>query len=158
MKARDKAARIQAMEERIRALYQRDERLHKEAVLADAKKASSPLHSYFEWDDTKAAHAHRLEQAGKLIRSIRWKVEYTPHTVRAPVYVQDTRAEEGYVSVEDLKSDEEYAAEVLERRLGAIHTQVLIAQSLAADLGLTAAFQEFLVSFDKLRERVRKAA
>lgn len=39
-------------------------------VLADAKNPKSPLHSFFEWDDTKAAEKWRLEQAGYLIRHI----------------------------------------------------------------------------------------
>jgi hypothetical protein len=41
-----------------------------EDVLEDAKHDNSPLHSFFEWDDTAAAHAHRLAQARGLIRSV----------------------------------------------------------------------------------------
>jgi hypothetical protein len=41
-----------------------------EDVLADAKHANSPLHSFFEWDDTAAAEQHRLQQARGLIRSV----------------------------------------------------------------------------------------
>jgi len=41
-----------------------------EDVLADAKHDNSPLHSFFEWDDTAAAHQHRLAQARGLIRSV----------------------------------------------------------------------------------------
>lgn len=39
-------------------------------VLADAKNPNSPLHSYFEWDDTAAAEQHRLNQARGLIRAV----------------------------------------------------------------------------------------
>jgi hypothetical protein len=45
--------------------------LHPADVVADARDAKSPLHSHFEWDDKKAAHEHRLDQARALIRSIR---------------------------------------------------------------------------------------
>jgi hypothetical protein len=45
--------------------------LHPHAVVADARDAKSPLHRYFEWDDKKAAEAHRMDQARALIRSIR---------------------------------------------------------------------------------------
>lgn len=45
--------------------------LHPQAVVADARDAKSPLHRYFEWDDRKAAEAHRMDQARALIRSIR---------------------------------------------------------------------------------------
>lgn len=41
-----------------------------EDVLNDAKNDNSPLHSYFEWDDGKAAHQHRLRQARGLIRAV----------------------------------------------------------------------------------------
>jgi hypothetical protein len=45
--------------------------LHPQAVVADARDAKSPLHRYFEWDDRKAAEAHRVDQARALIRSVR---------------------------------------------------------------------------------------
>lgn len=39
-------------------------------VLAAARRESSPLHAWFEWDDTAAARQYRLEQARGLIRSV----------------------------------------------------------------------------------------
>jgi hypothetical protein len=39
-------------------------------VLADAKHDNSPLHSFFEWDDSEAAEQYRLQQARGLIRSV----------------------------------------------------------------------------------------
>lgn len=42
--------------------------LHPVHVVAAAKSPKSALHSSFEWDDKKAAHAHRLEQARQIIR------------------------------------------------------------------------------------------
>lgn len=41
-----------------------------EDVLEDAKNPNSPLHSFFEWSDSAAAHQHRLQQARGLIRSV----------------------------------------------------------------------------------------
>lgn len=41
-----------------------------EDVLADAKHDNSPLHSFFEWSDTEAAHQYRLQQARGLIRAV----------------------------------------------------------------------------------------
>jgi hypothetical protein len=38
-------------------------------VVAKARDARSPLHSCFEWDNSKAAEAFRLEQARGLIRT-----------------------------------------------------------------------------------------
>lgn len=52
--------------ERIRLAHRG--RLKPEDVLKSATPKSSPIHAYFNWDDTKAAHKHRLEQARELIR------------------------------------------------------------------------------------------
>ena len=41
-----------------------------EAVLERATVKGSALHDHFEWDDSKAGHQYRLQQAGELIRSI----------------------------------------------------------------------------------------
>lgn len=41
-----------------------------EAVVESAKDAKSPLHPVFEWDDAKAGHQFRVQQAGTLIRSV----------------------------------------------------------------------------------------
>lgn len=41
-----------------------------EDVLEDASNPNSPLHSFFEWDDTEAARQHRLKQARGLIRAV----------------------------------------------------------------------------------------
>ena len=39
-------------------------------VLRDAKKARSPLHDHFEWDDGEAAQQYRLNQARYVLRSV----------------------------------------------------------------------------------------
>lgn len=44
--------------------------LHPRDVVADARQPTSPLHPLFEWDDRKAAVAHRLTQARDIIGSI----------------------------------------------------------------------------------------
>lgn len=36
-------------------------------VLSDAQDRNSPYHGYFEWNDRKAAAAHRLQQARQLL-------------------------------------------------------------------------------------------
>lgn len=39
-------------------------------VLDDARNDNSPLHTFFEWDDSAAAEEYRLQQARGLIRSV----------------------------------------------------------------------------------------
>ena len=56
--------------ERLKQLEEKKGYITPNLVLQDAKKASSPLHDYFEWDNSRAAEAYRLKQAGELIRCI----------------------------------------------------------------------------------------
>jgi hypothetical protein len=66
-----------------------------EDVLSDAKHDNSPLHSFFEWDNTAAAHQHRLAQARGLIRSvvaIYVDEEKQKPAVRAKAYVHIAEA------------------------------------------------------------------
>lgn len=39
-------------------------------ILDDARHDNSPLHSFFEWDDSAAAEHYRLQQARGLIRAV----------------------------------------------------------------------------------------
>lgn len=54
--------------ERIR--QEQSGRLETERVVEEAKVKKSPLHSAFTWDDTRAAHLFRLEEARHLIRHV----------------------------------------------------------------------------------------
>ena len=56
--------------ERLTKLAEERGSITPEVALSDAKKRSSPLHDYFEWDNSIAGERYRLEQAGYLIRSI----------------------------------------------------------------------------------------
>jgi hypothetical protein len=51
-------------------LAQRYGQLTPERIVEEARQPSSPLHSYFEWDDKIAAERHRLNQARILLRTI----------------------------------------------------------------------------------------
>ena len=55
-----------------------------EAVVEVAKDPNNPLHSWFEWDDAKAGHQHRISQARVLIKRVKI---VTPSGSRTPKYV-----------------------------------------------------------------------
>lgn len=66
-----------------------------EDVIADAKNGNSPLHSFFEWSDSEAAHQYRLQQARGLIRSvvaIYAREEAPPIRTRAYVHINEPGA------------------------------------------------------------------
>lgn len=79
-----------AVREALEALDKEHDGLTPELVERAAQDESSPLHGAFEWDDTKAAHSHRINQARRLIA--RYRVTFI-----APGDV--ARSVRGYVSV-----------------------------------------------------------
>lgn len=83
-----------------------DGRVHPQAVVADAVDEASPLHRYFEWDDSKAAERHRLDQARSLLRVAVRVLELEPgkpSAVRVFTRLQD---EAGYRATVEVLSDE----------------------------------------------------
>ncbi len=77
-------------------------------VVKTAEWEKSPLHPYFEWDDSIAAQNHRIWQARKLIRVV---VDILPGTeVETNVYVslmQDRISGDGYRPMVQVLADSE---------------------------------------------------
>lgn len=65
----------QIIGEALIALYESNGSLPPETVVEEAADPASPLHDCFEWDNSAAAHKHRLWQARMLCRSIRIAIE-----------------------------------------------------------------------------------
>jgi hypothetical protein len=64
---RGDAALVVAELERIRVDHGA---LQSATIVEAASPEDAPLHPFFEWDDAAAAHAHRLDTARRLVRSI----------------------------------------------------------------------------------------
>ncbi|WP_157266465.1 hypothetical protein [Azohydromonas aeria] len=80
--------------ERIAAEH--DGLLRPEDVVKQAADKAHPLHEHFQWDNTTAAHQWRLEQARRLIRSVRIEVPNQPAVaVQAFVSIPSDRKQEG---------------------------------------------------------------
>ena len=93
--------------DRIRSLEEKDGTLTAESVLNDAANPASPLHSHFQWDDSKAAHAYRIDQARTLIRSVRLVITTNEVAVRTVAYVRDPNKpaqEGGYINTFRLRN------------------------------------------------------
>lgn len=88
-------------------IYQERSRLTAGDVLEEASEPESPLHTFFEWDDSEAAERYRLVQAAGLIRSVKVRVtreragEVEDLVVRGWVAARatgtDSEVPEGYV-------------------------------------------------------------
>lgn len=78
-------------------------RLHPESVVKSARSKRSPIHDYFEWEDSVAAHNFRVQQASELIRIT---VEVLPSSsVPSRVYVSlpsDRLSGGGYRSTKEV--------------------------------------------------------
>ncbi len=84
-----------------------------EAVVEAARDEASPLHPYFEWDDTEAAHQYRLVQARKLIVRVGvTRVEQPPKYVNVVITRPDGSARRGYVPTERAVVDPDLFAQV----------------------------------------------
>ncbi len=91
-------------------------RIKPSEVVQAAKDPDSPLHEYFDWDLESAANKYWEEQARRLIKSV--KVVVTTETTRitAVGYVRDPEkspAEQGYVHVSRVRTDEDMKREVM---------------------------------------------
>lgn len=84
-------------------------------VLAEAARSTSPLHSFFEWNDTKAAHEHRLEQARRLIRSIEVRRVGAPEDRVRAFHVVKAGPGEGYAPIGEILKSVDMSAELLKR-------------------------------------------
>ena len=59
------------MYKRLAQMYEENgESLSAEDIVYEAKQKNSPFHEWFEWNNSKAAHQHRLKQARDLIGSV----------------------------------------------------------------------------------------
>lgn len=90
-------------------------RLEPSLVVDAARPPDAALHDAFEWDDAKAAEAHRADQARYIIRHIEVvidKAEGDPTPVRAFVSVKRDE-DRSYTAVTDALSDPTLRAQVL---------------------------------------------
>jgi hypothetical protein len=121
------------------ALEDREGRLIPETVVRVAADPGSPLHSQFEWDDSKAGHAFRIEQARRLIRAVRLVVITEARTISTVHYVRDPSRpehEQGYISVPRLQSDHDSALAMLRLEFARAAACLRRAEDLADALGL----------------------
>jgi len=132
-----------------------DGKLSPESVVRDAKKRSSPLHKFFEWDDSKAAHEHRIYQARELIRSITVFSSSTEIEIKAPKYVHDPRVEgQGYIELAKVRNDRDHAHEVMLQELGRVKAALSRANEIAKVLGLEGDIAELIVAATSIEDRL----
>jgi hypothetical protein len=108
-------------EELERISRQNKGRLKPEVVVHEARRVSSPLHDYFEWNDAAAAAGYRLDQARYLMRNIEVTITHDreERVTRAfhCITFKEEERESAYVPVEAVVANPEYLAQVIKRAL-----------------------------------------
>lgn len=97
-------------------LYEQTEgALSPEVVVEFARDSASALHARFEWDDTAAAHQHRLTQARKLLRVFVTVIHKKASPFRVFVSLPDDRKQPGggYRLTVDVLSDQKLREQLL---------------------------------------------
>ena len=126
--------------------------LQPDTVIKEASRnPSGAIYKRLEWNDSVAAHQHRLYQARKLIQSVKLDVVYESVVLKAPFYVRDPNRkpeEQGYVPIASLIDDRELAKRELERELARVAACLDRARGAAAALGI-------VEDFDRLTETIR---
>ncbi len=124
-------------------------------VVADAKHSRSPLHRCFDWDDTSAAHKHRLWQARELIAKVKVCIEQRDTEIAVLAYVRDPAVgsrTQGYRSTAHLKDDQERAYEVLVAETSRAAAYLQRVRSLAVALDLEQEVDSIIYSFEVFQQ------
>lgn len=129
-----------------------------EMIVEAAKDPASPIHEEFEWDDARAAHLHRLNQARTLIRGVRVVEHYYESSVQRPVWMRDPdqpAKKAGYIEVDTLRSDEEKARRALAQELSRVNALLMRSRSLALTLDMTDAIDGVLAQIGVIQEQAQ---
>ena len=148
------------VEQELKSIYERDGILKPDAVIESAKDAKSPLHGFFDWDDSVAAAKWRIEQARELIRTVKLSVITERETIIAPYYIRDPRNTDntqGYVATLQVKTERALAYEALAYEMNRLEAVISRVASLINALGLEKEIQRLTSNVAKLREKVNAA-
>ena len=91
----------------------------KKKIVELASKPRSPIHKYFEWDDTKAAEKYRITQAGRMSKCLVVVVKDKPIPAAVSVRVRKG-GPKAYVSIAKAVQSDELMDQVLEDAISAL--------------------------------------
>ena len=107
--------------EGLQAVLDKRGNVTKPLVVEEATNPSHLLHNNFTWDNDKAAHEHRLEQAGRLIQIVRIErlnIKGETRVVRKYHSLPSSRdSGGGYEDIDDILADDAKRQELLQDAL-----------------------------------------
>ena len=130
-----------------------------ERVVEAARDDNTALHREFEWDDSVAAHQHRLATARQLIREVRFEVIEQPRRVISAVsYVHHPGMKgQAYIPLGRAAQSAELARDVLIAECDRIESAIKRASEIADVLGLTDDLDNMLKALVEVRAKVVKS-
>jgi len=126
-------------------------------LIFDAQSELSPLYPLFEWDDAKAAHKHRLDQARAIITSVKYELKIGDSVRTTVAYVRDpeqARDTQGYAAVSDLRSDPDRAHAALVAEFKRVASMLTRARELAAVLSMDDDVDSLLDEVVKVQKKI----
>lgn len=121
----------EVVEQELKKLYDKHKELTPEMVVAAAAAKSSPLHKFFEWNDSEAAKKYRLQQARQLILATKFvvvleeerhkppkvsKVAKTTERLVRKFLPTSKRGGDGFALRGDVLSDEEMRKAIIDKK------------------------------------------
>lgn len=137
-------ATMNEVAERLTQLEQENGNLREEDVVEDARDPASPLHDFFEWDDSVAAQQYRLSQARLVIRRV--KIQVTVHEVPMDVvrYVRDPDESGQYANIVRVRSDVDRSRRAVIDEMNRVAKAAKRARTIAAVLGTVEQIDEII--------------
>ena len=123
----------------ISRIYNENGNITPDLVIKAAKDPNNVLHHLFEWDDSKAGNAYRVDQARQIITSVKINIVTESRTISAVSYVRDPRLpndQQGYISVAKLKTDKDLAKDSIKYEFQRAYAHLHRAKTHAEILGM----------------------
>ena len=141
----------------ISRIYQENNGITPSLLVEKAKSPDSILHHLFEWDDQKAGHAYRLDQARQIITSVKINIINETKMISAVSYVRDPRLpsdQQGYVSIETLKTDKDLARESIQLEFARAYAHLHKAKIHAEILGMQDQVSTLITNLQETQQTV----
>ena len=138
-------------------LEDKEGRLTPLSLVRAAKDPTHPLHGAFDWDDAKAGHAWRIEQARGLLVRVRMITEEREEQVSVIAYVRDPSKvfdEQGYRSTVKIADEKEQARAVVATELVRVLGCLGRASEVAFAVGVSADLLDITIYIKKLLKRL----
>jgi hypothetical protein len=123
----------------ISRIYNKNGGITPNLVIKAAEDPNNVLHHLFEWDNSKAGNAYRVDQARQIITSVKINIVTESRTISAVSYVRDPRLsndQQGYISVAKLKTDKDLAKDSIRYEFQRAYAHLHRAKTHAEILGM----------------------